>query len=78
MEQEGNRGSVPVLVWVLLCLTLPIYTIDLCSFSSTHGEEIMKGTHCFLYVIMYMCDMYLMSLYVDCLSLKRIISEEHW
>ena len=78
MEQEGNRVSAPVLVWVLLCLTSPIYPIDLCSFSSTQGEEATNGTHCFFYVIMYARDMYLMNLYVDCLSLKWLLSEKHW
>ena len=77
MEQEGNRVSAPVLVWVLFCLTSPIYPIDLRSFSSLQREEVTKGTHCFLYAIIYERDMHLMSLYVDCLSLKRILSEKN-
>ena len=64
MEQEGNRVSAPVLVWVLFCLTSPIYPIDLRSFSSLQREEVTKGTHCFLYVIFYERDMYLMSKYM--------------
>ena len=78
MEQDGNRVSATVLVCVLFCFISPIYPIDIRSFSSLQREEVTKGTHCFLYVIIYERDMYLMSLYVDCLSLKWILSEKHW
>ena len=63
-EPEEKRVSSPMIVWILFCLTSPIYPIDLRSVSSLQGEEVTKGTHCFLYVIMYERDMYLLSKYM--------------